>query len=138
LRKPRELGEMHGMTDTQYDIRVLAQAEYIEQESSPEANHYVFAYTIIIRNTGQVPARLLTRHWIITDANERVQEVHGEGVVGHQPHLAPGQEFQYSSAAVLPTPIGSMQGSYQMLADDGVAFDAAIPAFLLSVPRVLH
>ncbi len=129
---------MGGMSDTTYNIRVQAQAEYIEQESSPEANHYVFAYTITIRNTGRVPARLLTRHWIITDANERVQEVHGEGVVGQQPHLAPGQEFQYSSATVIPTPIGSMYGSYQMLADDGVAFDAAIPAFRLSIPRILH
>jgi len=98
----------------------------------------VFAYTITIRNEGEVPAKLLTRHWIITDANGRVQEVRGDGVVGEQPYLKPGQGFRYSSGAVLETPVGTMQGSYQMITDDGAKFDAAIPAFRLAMPGMLH
>ena len=99
---------------------------------------FVFAYTITIRNEGQVPARLLTRHWIITDANGKVQEVDGEGVVGEQPHLVPGQGFRYSSGAILETPVGAMQGSYRMVADDGEQFDAPIAPFTLAMPGVLH
>jgi ApaG protein len=98
----------------------------------------VFSYTITIRNEGEVPAKLLTRHWVITDANGRSQEVRGDGVVGEQPYLKPGQGFRYSSGAVLETPVGAMQGSYQMVADDGATFDAAIPAFRLAIPGMLH
>jgi ApaG protein len=98
----------------------------------------VFAYTITIRNEGQVPARLMTRHWIITDANGKVQEVRGDGVVGEQPYLKPGQGFRYSSGAILETPVGSMQGTYQMIGDDGQQFDAPIAPFTLAMPGVLH
>jgi ApaG protein len=121
-----------------YHVRVAAQSFYIEEQSVPEQGRYVFAYTITIRNEGAVPARLLSRHWIITDSNGRVEEVRGEGVVGEQPYLRPGEGFQYTSGAVIETPVGSMQGSYQMVADDGVAFEARIPMFTLSAPRTLH
>lgn len=121
-----------------HDISVQVRTNYIEDQSSPDDDHYVFAYTITISNVGSVAAKLLSRHWIITDANGKVQEVRGEGVVGHQPYLQPGESFEYTSAAVLETPIGSMQGSYQMHADDGVDFDAPIAPFRLCVPHVLH
>ena len=121
-----------------YHVRVAAQSFYIEEQSVPEQGRYVFAYTITIRNDGAVPARLLSRHWIITDSNGKVEEVRGEGVVGEQPYLRPGEGFQYTSGAVIETPVGSMQGSYQMVADDGVAFEARIPVFTLSAPRILH
>ena len=98
----------------------------------------MFAYTITIRNEGTVPARLLSRHWIITDANGKVQEVVGDGVVGEQPHLEPGEGFRYSSGAILETPVGSMQGRYRMVADDGEHFDAPIAPFTLAVPGLLH
>lgn len=111
---------------------------YLDNQSEPDANRYVFAYTITITNDGEIPAKLLTRHWVITDGNEKVQEVHGEGVVGEQPHIPPGMSFEYTSGAVLETPFGTMHGSYQMLGDDGTQFDAEIPPFLLSVPRQLH
>jgi ApaG protein len=121
-----------------YDVKVIPKSFYVEEHSQPERNRYVFAYTITIRNEGRVAARLLTRHWIITDANGKVDEVRGEGVIGEQPYLRPGEEFEYTSGAVLQTAVGSMQGSYQMVADDGAHFDATIPAFTLSVPRTLH
>ena len=121
-----------------YHVRIAAQSFYIEEQSVPEQGRYVFAYTITIRNDGAVPARLLSRHWIITDSNGKVEEVRGEGVVGEQPYLRPGEGFQYTSGAVIETPVGSMQGSYQMVADDGVAFEARIPIFTLSAPRILH
>ena len=119
-------------------ISVNVETSYLPEQSDPAEPRYVFAYTITIRNEGRAPARLLTRHWIITDANGQVQEVHGDGVVGEQPHLHPGQGFRYSSAAALETPVGSMQGSYQMIADDGARFDAPIPAFRLAIPGMLH
>jgi ApaG protein len=119
-------------------IRVDVSASYVGEQSKPEESHYVFSYTITIRNEGQVPARLLTRHWVITDANGKVKEVRGEGVVGEQPYLMPGQGFRYSSGAVLETPVGAMQGSYQMLADDGSQFDAHIAPFTLAMPGMLH
>lgn len=125
-------------TEDRYRIRVSASSSYVVEHSSPENGQYVFAYTVTIRNTGEVAAQLRTRHWIITDANARVQEVRGDGVVGEQPRLAPGEGFQYTSAAVIETPVGSMYGSYQMIADDGHRFDARIPAFSLSVPNVVH
>jgi ApaG protein len=111
---------------------------YLDEQSEPEQDRYVFAYTIHIRNNGSVPARLLGRHWVITDANGQVQEVNGEGVVGEQPWLRPGEDFSYTSGAVLETHLGTMQGSYDMLADDGTRFDAPIPQFTLCVPRTLH
>lgn len=121
-----------------YSIKVAAKTFYIEEQSDPDQDRYVFAYTITIQNIGSVAARLLTRHWVITDANGKVEEVRGDGVVGEQPHLHPGEAFQYTSGAILQTSVGSMQGSYRMLADDGVAFDADIPAFVLTMPRILH
>ena len=121
-----------------HKINIEVETNYLDDQSEPREQRYVFAYTITIRNEGDVPAKLLTRHWIITDANGRVQEVRGDGVVGEQPYLKPGQGFRYSSGAVLETPVGTMQGSYQMLADDGAKFDAAIPAFRLAMPGMLH
>lgn len=121
-----------------HKIRVDVSANYVGEQSKPEEGHYAFSYTITIRNEGQVPARLLTRHWVITDANGKVKEVRGEGVVGEQPYLLPGQGFRYSSGAVLETPVGAMQGSYQMLADDGAQFDAQIAPFTLAMPGLLH
>jgi ApaG protein len=123
---------------TRYEITVEPKASYIEDQSDPSKNQYVFAYTITIRNTGNVPAQLLSRHWIITDANGKVIEVKGMGVVGEQPLLQPGQSFEYTSGTHLETAVGTMHGTYQMVAGDGHHFDAPIPSFTLSVPRVLH
>ncbi|MDH5444102.1 MAG: Co2+/Mg2+ efflux protein ApaG [Gammaproteobacteria bacterium] len=123
---------------SQHDTRVDVETHFISEQSEPEENRYVFSYTITIRNHGEVPAKLLTRHWIITDANGKVEEVQGEGVVGEQPYLKPGEGFRYTSGTVIETPVGSMQGSYHMLADDGSEFEANIPAFSLSMPNILH
>ena len=119
-------------------ISVAVDTRYLEDQSDPDEHRYVFAYTITIRNRGTVPAKLLGRHWVITDANGKVQEVRGEGVVGEQPHLMPGQGFRYTSGAVLETPVGSMHGAYRMLADSGVEFDAPIAAFTLAIPGKIH
>ena len=121
-----------------YEITVTARTAHVPGESDKSANRYVFAYTITISNTGSVAARLVSRHWIITDAENRIQEVRGAGVVGEQPLLKPRQSYQYTSATAIPTPVGTMHGSYQMVAEDGVAFEAPIPEFTLSAPRVLH
>jgi ApaG protein len=126
------------MTSVRHRISIDVETTYLDDQSEPREQRYVFAYTITIRNEGEIPAKLLTRHWIITDANGRVQEVRGDGVVGEQPYLKPGQGFRYSSGAVLETPVGTMQGSYQMVADDGAQFDAPIPAFRLAMPGMLH
>ncbi len=126
------------MQTNPHKIRVDVDTAYLADQSSPREKRYVFSYTITIRNEGSVPARLLTRHWIITDSNGKVQEVRGEGVVGEQPYLKPGQGFRYSSGAVLETPVGAMQGSYQMVADDGEQFDAPIAAFRLAMPGLLN
>lgn len=123
---------------TTNDIRVDVETAYVAAQSAPEENRFVFAYTITIRNQCAVPAKLLTRHWLITDANGKVQEVRGEGVVGEQPHIKPGEGFRYSSGAILETPVGSMQGDYQMLNDQGQHFDAPIAPFRLAVPGMLH
>lgn len=119
-------------------IDVSVTSEYLADQSDSGTQRWVFAYHITIANRGDQTARLLTRHWVITDGEERVQEVHGEGVIGQQPSIPPGQSFKYSSGAILETPIGSMYGSYQMLADDGTCFDASIPAFTLAPPHSLH
>ncbi len=126
------------MSALPYDINIEVETRYLDEQSSPEHNRYVFAYTVTIRNVGTVAARLMSRHWVITDANGKVQEVRGEGVVGEQPFLRTGEGFQYTSAAMIETPVGSMQGSYQMLADDGQEFDADIPVFRLALPHTLH
>jgi len=119
-------------------IEVGVESNYLEEQSSPDNERYVFAYNVTIYNAGDVAAKLMTRHWIITDANGNVQEVHGEGVVGEKPYLRPGETFEYTSGTVLETPVGSMQGSYQMITDNGLAFDADIPAFTLALPHTLH
>lgn len=121
-----------------HKIEIDIKTNYLPGQSAPDQNRYVFSYTVTITNTGAEPARLVTRHWIITDANEQMREVRGEGVVGEQPYLLPGTSFQYTSGTVLETPVGVMRGSYQMIADDGTKFDAEIPAFTLSIPRTLH
>ena len=119
-------------------IEVHVRTRFLPEQSMPDERRFVFAYTIRIHNAGRVAARLLTRHWVITDDEGKVQEVRGEGVVGEQPWLRPGDDFEYTSGAVLETSVGTMQGSYQMVADDGTRFDAPIAAFTLSVPRILH
>lgn len=121
-----------------HDIAVFVEARFLDEQSQPRDNRYVFAYTVTIHNRGTIAARLLGRHWIITDGNGAVREVRGEGVVGEQPHMRPGEGYEYTSGAVLETAVGTMHGSYQMLADDGTRFDASIPSFVLSIPRTLH
>ena len=120
------------------DISVKTRTVYIADQSDPANDRYVFAYTITITNSGSTAAQLVSRHWIITDATDKVQEVRGKGVVGEQPHLRPGESFEYTSGSAIATPVGTMRGSYQMVADDGTKFDVAIPEFTLSMPRVLH
>lgn len=130
---------MPDMTDDDtYRIEVGAESVYLPEQSDPDNDRYAFAYTITIANTGRVPAQLLSRHWVITDAEGQVQEVNGEGVVGQQPRLQPGEQFQYTSGTLIETPVGSMRGEYLMRADDGTEFDALIPAFSLAVPHALH
>jgi ApaG protein len=126
------------MDDQRCAIRIQVATTYVDEQSAPDDGRYVFAYTITISNRGEVAAQLLSRHWVITDANGKVQEVSGDGVVGEQPHLKPGEEFRYSSGAVLETPVGAMQGLYRMKAENGVSFDAPIAPFTLAVPGVLH
>jgi ApaG protein len=121
-----------------YEITVTTQSTFIPEQSDESSDRYVFAYTITIANTGNVAAQLISRHWIITDAENVVQEVRGLGVVGEQPLLKPGETFEYSSGASIATPVGTMRGSYQMVAEDGVRFDANVAEFNLSMPRVLH
>jgi ApaG protein len=121
-----------------YAITVVATAAFLAEQSDPEKNQYVFAYTIKITNTGDVTAQLISRHWYITDADHKVQEIKGVGVVGQQPSLKPGESFEYTSGASIPTAVGTMRGTYQMRAEDGQTFDVGIPPFTLSVPRTLH
>ena len=121
-----------------YDIAVSAVPQYLADQSDENAGRFVFAYTITIRNPGNVTAQLISRHWIITDSQGLVQEVRGLGVVGAQPVLRPGESFEYTSGTSIATPVGTMRGSYQMVAEDGTRFEAPIAEFTLSVPRVLH
>ena len=121
-----------------YDITVTTRTTYVPGQSDTERGRYVFAYTITLKNTGTAAAQLISRHWIITDANNQVQEVRGLGVVGEQPKLAPEQTFEYTSGTAIATPVGTMRGTYQMVGDDGSEFEAPIPEFTLSIPRILH
>ena len=122
----------------QHNIDVTVKTAYVRTQSDPDNARYVFAYAITITNNGSVSAKLLRRHWLITDANDKIQEVQGDGVVGKQPHLKPGDTFCYTSAAMIETPFGYMQGSYYLITDDGIEFDTEIPVFGLSVPHTLH
>lgn len=121
-----------------YQIQVDVKTAFLPDQSDPADDRYVFAYTITISNAGNVPAQLISRHWVITNADEEVQEVRGLGVVGEQPFLQPGSSFEYTSGCSLTTPVGTMRGNYQMTAEDGLQFEAEIPEFVLSMPRVLH
>ena len=125
-------------SEKKHQVTVKTRTTYVPEQSDSEGGRYVFAYTITIKNTGTVPAQLISRHWIITDANNQSQEVRGLGVVGEQPTLQPDQSFEYSSGAAIATPVGTMRGTYQMVGNDGLQFDAVIPEFTLSIPRILH
>jgi len=126
------------MESKRYEITVVARSTYVPEQSDEDGGRFVFAYTITITNSGAVAARLVSRHWIITDSDNHVQEVRGMGVVGEQPMLKPQESFEYTSGTAIATPVGTMRGTYQMVAEDGTAFDAQIPEFTLSIPRVLH
>jgi len=121
-----------------YEFKVSVQTQYLEQQSDPDASHFVFAYEVTIKNTGQIAAQLISRHWVIIDANNQTEEVRGLGVVGNQPLLQPGEQFQYTSGTSLTTPQGSMKGEYFCVAEDGERFETPIPEFVLSLPRTLH
>lgn len=128
---------MKGMSEAETEgVRVSVKSRYLKEQSAPAKNRFVFAYTVTITNQGQTPATLRTRHWVITDASQKVEEVRGDGVVGEQPHLEPDQSFEYTSGCVLQTPWGTMHGSYQMERPDGGRFDARIDTFLLAAPFV--
>ncbi len=127
---------MSEISENSIDVNVSA--HYVEGQSEPSRNRYVFSYTITITNFGNRPAQLISRHWIITDADGNQQEVHGDGVVGEQPKMEPGEGFRYTSGAILKTPVGSMQGTYHMVDDEGNKFEAPIAAFTLAVPGYLH
>jgi ApaG protein len=121
-----------------HEFTVSVRVRYVAEQSDPESEVYLFAYTIRVHNSGEAAAQLMSRHWIITDGNGKIEEVRGAGVVGEQPRLAPGEAFEYTSGCPLRTPCGTMRGSYQCVGDDGTAFDVPIPEFMLSVPHVLH
>ena len=123
---------------SKYQFSVDVRPRFVPEHSSPDEDKFLFAYTVTIRNTGEVTAQLISRHWIITDANNKTEEVQGLGVVGEQPVLQPGEAFEYTSGCPIATPVGSMRGSYQCVAEDGTRFEAAIPEFVLSMPRTLH
>ncbi len=127
-----------GNTMSQYQFTVSVKTSYLPEQSDPDRRQYAFAYTLTIRNTGQVAAQLIARHWIITDSENHVQEVKGLGVVGHQPLLQPGEQFEYTSWAVIATPVGTMRGAYFCVAEDGERFDAPVDEFALHMPRTLH
>lgn len=121
-----------------YEFSVSVETAFVPDQSDEAQNRYVFSYTVTISNTGSMAAQLISRHWLITDASSQVQEVRGLGVVGAQPLLQPNESFQYTSGCVLTTPVGTMEGSYQIVAEDGTQFEAPIPVFTLAIPRVLH
>ena len=128
---------MSGMSTNQ-QIKITVTPHYLQEQSEPENNQYIFAYTVHMENQGDTAAQLLTRHWIITDSEGKTEEVRGPGVVGEHPHLKPGESFEYTSGAILQTPVGAMMGSYQMRDENGDLFDAVIPAFTLSAQVVFH
>tara|TARA_B100000989_G_scaffold252517_1_gene200721 strand:- start:250 stop:627 length:378 start_codon:yes stop_codon:yes gene_type:complete len=121
-----------------YKVEVSVQTEYLENQSLPSEGKYFFSYTVTIKNVGKIPAKLISRHWVITDANERIEEVRGLGVVGEQPRLKTNESFEYTSGTIINTPVGTMYGTYQMVADNGYEFDAEIPIFSLNIPKVLN
>jgi ApaG protein len=121
-----------------YEIAVEVMTQYMPEQSEPDEDRYFFAYTITVRNSGSVAAQLISRHWVITDAEGKTEDVRGLGVVGHQPLLKPGESFEYTSGCPLATPVGTMSGTYQMVAEDGTRFEATIPEFMLAMPRTLH
>jgi ApaG protein len=121
-----------------YEITVTVETRYVEDQSDPEESRFIFAYTVSINNTGTVPAQLISRHWVIRDSAETVQEVRGLGVIGQQPLLKPDEKFEYTSGCAMNTPVGTMRGTYQMVAEDGTQFEADIPEFTLAMPRILH
>ena len=121
-----------------YNIGISVKTSFIPEQSDPDNERFAFAYTITIKNEGDIPAKLMTRHWIISHGNGKVEEVQGDGVVGEQPYLRPGEDFEYTSGTILETPIGDMMGTYHMIADDGIEFDADIPHFALTLPGSLH
>jgi ApaG protein len=125
-------------TDKKYAFSVSVETAYLQDQSNPDDNKYAFAYTVTIRNVGSIAAQLISRHWIITDANNHVQEVKGLGVIGAQPLLQPNQQFEYTSGTLLATPVGSMRGTYKIVAEDGTMFDAVIESFTLAVPKMLN
>ena len=121
-----------------YKVEVSVRTEYLENQSLPSEGKYFFSYTVTIKNVGKIPAKLISRHWVITDANERIEEVRGLGVVGEQPRLKTNESFEYTSGTIINTPVGTMYGTYQMVADNGYEFDAKIPMFSLNIPKVLN
>lgn len=121
-----------------YKVEVSVRTEYLENQSLPSEGKYFFSYTVTIKNVGKIPAKLISRHWVITDANERIEEVRGLGVVGEQPRLKTNESFEYTSGTIINTPVGTMYGTYQMVADNGYEFDAEIPLFSLNIPKVLN
>jgi ApaG protein len=121
-----------------YEFNITVRTQYLEDQSDPERSNYVFAYAVTIKNTGDIAAQLISRHWVIVDANNRKDEVSGLGVVGQQPLLQPGEQFEYTSGTSLATPQGSMTGEYFFVAEDGERFEIPIPEFVLSLPRTLH
>ena len=131
-------GNTTEMAGSKYEITVSTQTQYVAEQSDEANSRFVFAYTITIRNTGSVPAQLISRHWVISDSNSQTQEVRGLGVVGAQPLLKPEESFEYTSGTAIATAVGTMRDSYQMVAEDGTQFEAPIPEFTLAVPRVLH
>lgn len=123
---------------SKHNVKIEVQTEYLPEQSTPEDERYVFAYHVSIHNEGSNKVQLISRHWIITDGNDKVQEVKGSGVIGLQPQLESGESFQYSSGAVIDSQVGVMQGSYQMLDENGQHFEAEIPAFKLAIPNIIH
>lgn len=126
------------MSDSRYQVDVSVETRFLAEQSQPEQNRFAFAYTITVQNNGKLPAKLLSRHWVITDGDGQVEEVRGDGVVGQQPLIQPGQSHTYTSGTVMTSKVGNMQGTYQMLAEDGKRFDAVIAPFRLAVPGALH
>ncbi len=121
-----------------FELSVAVEPRYVADQSNPAKQQYVFAYTVRITNTGERPAQVISRHWIITDGDRGEQDVRGLGVVGQQPLLAPGETFEYTSGCPLTTPVGTMRGSYHCVGENGVPFDVEIPEFVLAMPRTLH